>query len=119
MGNHRALAMLLSTAFISNYMLTDRSACETELPPRQTLTGFRAKYYHTRFVHTPGKPSAVLDNHKFTALLKLPGTFIPTMGPYDSLSLEAERVLTLYLKPREGHITRKFMTKVFPSKFTT
>ena len=137
--------MLLSRAFTSNYMSTDFSACETELPPRQTLTGFRAKYSHTHFVPTqenhgrvlvayaphpadkqsciyrtplPCWPSAVLDNHKLTALLKLPGTFIPTMGPYDSLSLEAERVLKLYLKPREGHITRKFMTKVSPSKFT-
>ena len=51
MRNHRALAILLSIAVISNYMLTDCSACETELPPHQMLTWFRAKYYHTLFIH--------------------------------------------------------------------
>lgn len=51
MRNHRALTMLLSTAVISNYTLTDCSACETELPPCQMLTRFRAKNYHTLFIH--------------------------------------------------------------------
>lgn len=61
----------------------------------------------------PCLPRAGLDSHKLTMLLKFPGTFIPTTDPNDSSSLAAERVLNLYLKPREGSHHKKIYDQSF------
>lgn len=136
MGSHRALAMLLPTAFISNCTFMNCSAWETELPPRQRLPYSRpsimtltlllrgitkAEFWwwvphrlRINRLHLQTASSEPHDNHKVPALFDLSGTSTPIMSPHNSFSLEAKRVLKLYFKSRKGHITKKiYNQKIF------